>query len=328
MEYSRFQEWLLKNPKAKITDVDGAGFLGELRRRYDGDLAKAKMDFGIISKYKRKILRFSEGLDEWKYNKNEDDFIRSIYQDVLTIADRIRKYYEKFGLKSASTEDLAQEGLIGALETQPPRGKGYDSYLKLSVVGSILSSAFQGNLIRIKNPALQFRVMRNLGNLDELLEFDDETAKSILTNTFGVKSPDYVSFEEFRKIKYGRERRRKELGNILDSIRINNSSNILFLEDSENPTPLDEYEKMELRKVLADSLKHLNPKQEKALTELFGVNIDNDLSELPEYDCEKTLEEIAKVYGVSRERIRQVKTKALSHLKKHRKDLKSYLERE
>ena len=72
MEYSRFQEWLLKNPKAKITDVDGAGFLGELRRRYDGDLAKAKMDFGIISKYKRKILRFSEGLDEWKYNKNED----------------------------------------------------------------------------------------------------------------------------------------------------------------------------------------------------------------------------------------------------------------
>jgi RNA polymerase sigma factor RpoD-like protein len=92
-----------------------------------------------------------------------------------------------------------------------------------------------------------------------------------------------------------------------------------FVEDLSFPAPDDALGDQELSRETRDLLKLLSPREEQVLRMRFGIDAPGDL----------TLEEVGKSFELTRERIRQIETKALRKLRLpsyHRK-LKSHIDR-
>jgi RNA polymerase primary sigma factor len=91
-----------------------------------------------------------------------------------------------------------------------------------------------------------------------------------------------------------------------------------FVEDKDSPSPSDEASRTMLRSAVEEILDTLTPRERRALQLRFGL-IDGH---------ERTLEEVGKRFGVTRERIRQIEAKALRKLRHQSRSmkLKDYLE--
>lgn len=91
-----------------------------------------------------------------------------------------------------------------------------------------------------------------------------------------------------------------------------------FIPDESQPTPVDAASKQLLRDHLDEVLDTLSEREAKVLSLRFGL--DGGQS--------RTLEEVGKVFGVTRERIRQIEAKALRKLKhpSRRRKLQDYLD--
>lgn len=91
-----------------------------------------------------------------------------------------------------------------------------------------------------------------------------------------------------------------------------------FIEDTTQPSPYEETSAELLRESIEEVLGSLDERESKVLSLRFGL-----LGETP-----KTLEEVGKIFNVTRERIRQIEAKALRKLRhpSRRKKLQDYLE--
>ncbi len=78
-----------------------------------------------------------------------------------------------------------------------------------------------------------------------------------------------------------------------------------FIQDEDAPAPAEAAANTLMREQIWDLLKTLTPREEKVLRMRFGLEDGNP----------RTLEEVGKVFGVTRERIRQIEAKALRKLK-------------
>jgi len=90
-----------------------------------------------------------------------------------------------------------------------------------------------------------------------------------------------------------------------------------FIEDRDSITPDEAATYQLLKENIADVLQLLTPREQKILRMRFGLDDGRA----------HTLEETGQEFGVTRERIRQIESKALQKLKKHResKKLRDYL---
>lgn len=91
-----------------------------------------------------------------------------------------------------------------------------------------------------------------------------------------------------------------------------------FIEDKEAPVPVDEASFRLLQEQLRDVLSELNERERKVIELRFGLTDGYP----------RTLEEVGRVFGVTRERIRQIESKTLSKLRHpcRSEKLKDYLE--
>jgi len=91
-----------------------------------------------------------------------------------------------------------------------------------------------------------------------------------------------------------------------------------FIEDLTQPSPYEETSKELLRESIEEVLDSLDEREAKVLSLRFGL-----MGETP-----KTLEEVGKIFNVTRERTRQIEAKALRKLRhpSRRKKLQDYLE--
>ena len=91
-----------------------------------------------------------------------------------------------------------------------------------------------------------------------------------------------------------------------------------FIEDKQRSMPVDGAMDAELARGVQDLLDTLTPREAQVLSLRFGIGVST----------EHTLEEISREFAVSRERIRQIESKALNKLRKLNRsgELRSYLE--
>lgn len=91
-----------------------------------------------------------------------------------------------------------------------------------------------------------------------------------------------------------------------------------FIEDEDAPAPAEAASFMLLKEQLEDVLETLTPREKRVLQLRFGL----------EDGRSRTLEEVGQVFGVTRERIRQIEAKALRKLRhpSRSKKLKDYLD--
>ncbi len=83
-----------------------------------------------------------------------------------------------------------------------------------------------------------------------------------------------------------------------------------FIPDENSPNPVDKVLAKNLREVTEEVLKQLTAREEKVIRMRYGLDPDG---------LEHTLEEIGKHFGVTRERIRQIESKAIRKLRKEKR---------
>jgi RNA polymerase primary sigma factor len=91
-----------------------------------------------------------------------------------------------------------------------------------------------------------------------------------------------------------------------------------FIADPKSPSPFNELVTISLKEEISKVLSTLTPREEKVIRMRLGIGEKTDY----------TLEEVGEVFGLTRERIRQIEAKALRKLKhpSRRKRLESFLE--
>ena len=236
--------------------------------------------------------RMNEGERMSRYAKKE--MIEANLRLVISIA----KKYTNRGLQFL---DLIQEGNIGLMKAvdkfEYRRGYKFSTYATWWIRQAITRSiADQARTIRIPVHMIETINKMNRISRQHLQEHGFEPDASILAQK--MEMPE----DKIRKIM----KIAKEPISMETPIGDDDDSHLGdFIEDHANTAPMDAAMQAGLRDVVKDVLDSLTPREAKVLRMRFGIEMSTD----------HTLEEVGKQFDVTRERIRQIESKAVRKLK-------------
>ena len=224
--------------------------------------------------------------------KNKKELAEANLRLVVSFA----KKYQGRGL---SLQDLIQDGNIGLIKAvdkfEYQRGFKFSTYaswwIKQNIVRAVSDNA---RTIRIPIHMIEVvnKVNRTIKNMTETLGRvpTDQELSNVLA----------LPLDKIKKIK-----RIKDDPQSLDAPQGNSDRVKGDFIESNSMSPVRYAEYNDLKEITSTLLSTLTDREERILRQRFGIRC-------PDY----TLEEIGKIYGVTRERVRQIEAKALEKLKK------------
>ncbi len=273
-------------------------------------------DSQAVEKYLQEISKISminpeeETILAQKIKMGDQRALDKLVQSNLRFVVSVAKQYQHQGL---SLSDLINEGNLGLIKAaqrfDETRGFKFISYAVWWIRQSILQAiAEQSRIVRLP--------LNQVGSLSRISK-----AFSKLEQEF-EREPSYEEIAAITDIP---------IDKIADALRISGrhvSMDAPFVQGEEN-TLLDVIENVEspradvqlindsLRKEIERSLSTLSDREREVIKLFFGIGLGHGL----------TLEEIGAKFDLTRERVRQIKEKALRRLRHKNKSriLKSYL---
>lgn len=245
-----------------------------------------------------------------RIQKGDEDALRKMVEANLKFVVSIAKRYRGRGVPFM---DLINEGNLGIIEAakrfDPERGVKFITYavwwIKQAIIHAI---AEQSGVFRVSHKTLN--LINNISRTREMLQ------KELERDPTPAEIAEELNMTEF------------QLNSILSKVMDSQSLNASITEDEDMslqdvieqvsvPGADEKLIKQSFLEHLEESLSLLSEREMTILTHRYGLN-----SEEP-----KTLHDIGKLMGLSRERVRQIEKSALKKIRRsqYRSILKSYL---
>ncbi|RMG01255.1 MAG: RNA polymerase sigma factor RpoD, partial [Nitrospirae bacterium] len=257
--------------------------------------------------------RFSELIRVLNKAESIIDSARSkLIEANLRLVISIAKKYIGKGL---SFPDLIQEGNLGLMKAvekfEYERGYKFSTYATWWIRQAITRAlADQSRTIRIP--------VHMIETINRITKASRELVQELGREPSAQELADEVGMSETRVKEILRIT--KETISLESPVGEEEDSNLMdFIEDEMARSPLDEAIRGDMRDHIEKVLSSLNPKEAEVIRRRYGL----DGSDLPH-----TLEEVGKAMEVTRERVRQIETKAIRKLKhpSRSKWLKGFIE--
>lgn len=223
----------------------------------------------------------------------------------------VAKQYQNQGL---SLPDLINEGNLGLIKAaekfDETRGFKFISYAVWWIRQSILQAiAEQSRIVRLP--------LNQVGSVNKINQLQNKFEQEFERRPNSSEIAERIDIPEDKVID-AMKANGKHVSVDTPFSDGDDNSLIDVLPDSDIPMADNELVMESLRKEIADALHTLNERERNVIECFYGIN-----------QPEMTLEEIGDRYGLTRERVRQIREKALRKLRKNTKNkqLKSYLGR-
>ena len=246
-----------------------------------------------------------------KIEEGDDDAKKKLAEANLRLVVSIAKKYVGRGMQFL---DLIQEGNLGLI-------KAVDKYdHKLGYKFSTYSTWWIRQAIT-RAIADQARTIRIPVHMVETINKLSRTSKTLLQELGREPSVEEIAKEMEMPIERVREVMRvaQEPVSLETPIGEEDDSHLGdFIQDENTKTPSESAMMVMLKEQIIEVLGSLNDREQKVIILRYGL----------EDGRQRTLEEVGQLFGVTRERIRQIESKALRKLrqKSRREKLEGYLE--
>jgi RNA polymerase primary sigma factor len=271
------------------------------------DLEKSKktsFDEGSLDLYLKEISRYplitreEEARLARRIRDGEQEALDKLCRSNLRFVVSVAKKYQNQGVALA---DLINEGNLGLIRAahkfDETKGIKFISYAVWWIRQAILQAlAEQSRIVRV--PLNRAGTLHRIGRRSNALlqELGREPSAEEIANGMDI------SLEEVRKTLSISQAHLS-----LDAPLTPGEDNKLldYLPDEFNPSPDENAFETALKEAIRDSLDSLKPREAKILRLYYGLDGNEAM----------TLEEIGSVLGITRERVRQIKEKALNRLR-------------
>ena len=256
------------------------------------------------------LLSVEEGVElAGRIRKGDRKALEKLTKANLRFVVSVAKQYQNQGL---SLPDLINEGNLGLIKAaekfDETRGFKFISYAVWWIRQSILQAiAEQSRIVRL--PLNQVGSVNKINRALNKFEQEHERRPSVDEIAETTDLPE-------DKIADAMNANTRHVS--VDAPFVDGDDNSLLdiLANNDAPMADNELVKQSLQTEISRALQLLNERERNIIEAFFGIN-----------QPELTLEEIGNKYGLTRERVRQIKEKAIRRLRNHTKNkmLKAYL---
>lgn len=246
-----------------------------------------------------------------RIKQGDEEALERLCNANLRFVVSVAKQYQNQGL---SLPDLINEGNVGLLKAarrfDETKGFKFISYAVWWIRQSILQAILEhSRIVRTPiNKATSYSKIRN-AYTSFVQEFEREPTDEELAEILDI------SVRDVRNVLHNGFRH-----NSLDAPIGGEESDATMLDmlaDESGISPDDALMEQSLREEVKAGMRFLSPREREVLSAYYGLNGRQPLN----------LEEIGEMFGLTRERVRQIKERAIRRLRKsiNRSDLRSYL---